>query len=625
MAQGRWYPSQVLMPDGRTLIAGGLTRPGDPDFVGSKTNNDLELFSPDGAIERQAGFFNGYQDPSLSGLYPRMFWMPSGRALSVGPFATDTWSVAPASPGAPATSSSVPDLSADREWGSAVLSGSRVLALGGSRLDADDPAGADDIRPALSTTEYFDEDAPAAGWQQGPKMAVARSHANSVLLPDGSFVTVGGGSGENAKQEYYRWLFTDSHKRVELFDPSTNTTVLGNAQEEARTYHSTALLLPDGRVMSAGDDINGANGPGTPSGTTSDTAEIYSPPYLFNPAGEPAARPVISGAISSPVRTGDALQVQTSGPTAKSAVLIAPGAATHATDMSQRRIQLAAPTAVPDQPGAIRLVIPSDVDVVPPGYYMLFLLSETGVPSVAKFIRIEAAPDTTAPAVTLTAPAPGSTTDSTPIYSGAAGNLPGDRAATTLRVYAGTTATGTPVQTHTAPRTGASWSVDPWPPLPPDTYTARAEQSDYAGNSGLSSSHTFTIPAPPPPPPPPPPPAPPAPPGNVVPTLKITGALPSLRTLKRKKRFILSVQSSEAATITLEGILERGKKPDRRIAQRPKVTLTAAGKRRITFKLTKAGLKLLAQTRRDVVRIRARAVFRSGAKLPVFQVRRKLR
>jgi len=85
MAQGRWYPSQVLMPDGRTLIAGGLTRPGDPDFVGSKTNNDLELFSPDGAIERQAGFFNGYQDPSLSGLYPRMFWMPSGRALSVGP------------------------------------------------------------------------------------------------------------------------------------------------------------------------------------------------------------------------------------------------------------------------------------------------------------------------------------------------------------------------------------------------------------------------------------------------------------------------------------------------------------------------------------------------------------
>ena len=484
------------------------------------------------------------------------------------------------------------------------------MALGGSRLDADDQAGADGVRPAQSTTEYFDEDAPAAGWQQGSTMAVARSHANSVLLPDGSFVTVGGGSGENTNQRYYRWLFTDSHKQVELFDPSKSATVLGNAQKEARTYHSTALLLPDGRVMSAGDDINGADGPGTPSGTTSDTAEIYSPPYLFNDDGAPAARPVISGAISSPVRTGDALQVQTSGPTAKSAVLIAPGAATHATDMSQRRIKLAAPTAVPDQPGAIRLAIPSDVDVVPPGYYMLFLLSETGVPSMAKFISIEAAPDTTAPAVTLTEPAPGSTTDSTPIYSGAAGNLPGDRAATTVRVYAGTTATGTPVQTHTAPRTGASWSVDPWPPLPPDTYTARAEQSDYAGNSGLSSSHTFTIPAPP---------------GNVVPTLKITGALPSLRTLKRKKRFILSVQSSEAATITLEGILERGKKPDRRIAQRPKVTLTAAGKRRITFKLTKAGLKLLAQTRRDVVRIRATAVFRSGAKLPVVQVRRKLR
>lgn len=332
------------MPDGRTLIAGGLTRPGDADFgVGNNTDNDLELISPNGAIERQAGFFNGAGDPPLSGLYPRMFWMPSGRALSVGPFASDTWSVAPSSPGTPAAATDIPNLSADREWGTAVLlSGGRVMTLGGSALASAGPPEGElptpGRRPAQRTTEVLDESNPGSGWQAETQMAVGRSHANSVLLPDGKVATVGGGYGEDSGQEFYRWLFSDAQKRVELLNPATPSTppVLGNAQAEARTYHSTALLLPDGRVMSAGDDINGPGGAET--GTNSDTAEIYSPPYLFKADGSLASRPVIGQAPTS-AQIGTDFEVGASGAAATKAILVAPGAATHATDMSQRPVR----------------------------------------------------------------------------------------------------------------------------------------------------------------------------------------------------------------------------------------------------------------------------------------------
>jgi hypothetical protein len=98
------------------------------------------------------------------------------------------------------------------------------------------------------------------------------------------------------------------------------------------------------------------------------------------------------------------------------------------------------------------------------------------------------------PAVTLTTPANGSTTtDSTPTFAGAAGNESGDSTTITVRVYEGAVATGTPVQILTALRQAASYSVDATQPLVDGTYTAQAEQTDLAGNTGLSSANTFAV------------------------------------------------------------------------------------------------------------------------------------
>ena len=101
--------------------------------------------------------------------------------------------------------------------------------------------------------------------------------------------------------------------------------------------------------------------------------------------------------------------------------------------------------------------------------------------------------DTTAPPVTLTAPANGASTNSaTPALSGAAGNAAGDSATVTVRIYAGATATGSPVQTLTPTRSGATWSAIA-ATLAQGTYTAQATQTDAAGNTGTSSANTFTV------------------------------------------------------------------------------------------------------------------------------------
>jgi endonuclease/exonuclease/phosphatase family metal-dependent hydrolase len=101
--------------------------------------------------------------------------------------------------------------------------------------------------------------------------------------------------------------------------------------------------------------------------------------------------------------------------------------------------------------------------------------------------------DTAAPRVTLTSPANGSSPKgSTPTFAGAAGTSSGDATSVTVKIYSGTSASGTQIQTLSAPVANGGWSIVS-PALAVGTYTARAEQADAAGNTGLSSANTFTI------------------------------------------------------------------------------------------------------------------------------------
>ncbi len=414
MRQGRWYPTQLELPDGRTVIVAGLPEVTDPDAE-LQSNADVEIFSPNGSLQRLRNFrIDGKPGhPPLIGMYPHMWWMPSGHALIAGPRRSDSWLFHPPVKGRDNARwtplNHLPGI--HREWaagallpGTAAGGSPRAMLFGGADRDDRDTGGAGKVYPAVASTIVFDDE--SGQWSAGPAMNEPRAFANSVLLPDGRIAIVGGGIGDDGNKELYRWQYTEAQKRIEIYDPGTQTFTFGNAQAEARTYHSSALLLPDARVMSAGDDINGPTGPD--SGVRTDTAEIWSPPYLYRPDGTPAPRPQIT---TAPVGIAYAkpFVVGTDDTDITGAVLVAPGADTHANDMSQRLVALGTPQAVP---GGVNLVAPGSANLAPPGYYMLFLINAQGVPSHARFVSIgpsaQPAPvpsPTPAPSVTATATA----------------------------------------------------------------------------------------------------------------------------------------------------------------------------------------------------------------------------
>jgi hypothetical protein len=130
--------------------------------------------------------------------------------------------------------------------------------------------GTEDEKEATPFTEIFDESKPTTAPVLGPDMAQSRAHHNTVLLPDGSMVSVGGGYG--SRNDDLR-LAGPEHLPIEIFNPSTNAWRLGPAQVFKRAYHSTAVLLPDGRVISAGDDRDPSKDPTR----RSDIAELDEP------------------------------------------------------------------------------------------------------------------------------------------------------------------------------------------------------------------------------------------------------------------------------------------------------------------------------------------------------------
>ncbi len=385
MRHGRWYPTQVLLADGRTVVLDGLDERGEPNV-----NNEIESYLPNPdavallSVRGQAGA------PPTGGLYPHTFQMPSGRVLVAGPEPSDSWFFRVN--GAGALSWEDAPNPARHVFGSGVLlpgtpqGSTRVALIGGVDRGALPDTGSSTPLPLVET---FDEANPGAGWTTAPPLNHGRAHHNTVQLPDGSMVTVGGGYGIlNGNR---RSGDAAVHRNIELYDAATGQWQLGPAQDELRTYHSTALLLPDATVMSAGDDGYG--------GSANDTAEIYEPPYLFR-----GARPQILSAPSE-VNHGHTFTVDTSTDATK-AVLVAPAAVTHANDMSQRVVPL---TSSAGPAGKLTVTAPPTTALAPPTYYMLFVLNANGVPSVAKFVRLKVGTQPAPPDTVISAGPPAKT------------------------------------------------------------------------------------------------------------------------------------------------------------------------------------------------------------------------
>jgi galactose oxidase len=202
-------------------------------------------------------------------------------------------------------------------------------------------------------------------------MTYPRTFANSVVLPNGEVVTIGG--------ETYGVPFSDADSVLnpEMWNPATGRFTVMAPEAEPRNYHSVAVLLPDGRVFSGGGGLCGSCSTNHPDG------QIFTPPYLLNSNGTLRTRPVITSAPSA-AATGQTISVTTGG-RVSSFSMVRYGESTHSVDNDQRRIPLSIVSAVGN---TYKLAIPSDPGIALPGPYMLFALNASGTPSVSRTVSI---------------------------------------------------------------------------------------------------------------------------------------------------------------------------------------------------------------------------------------------
>lgn len=203
-------------------------------------------------------------------------------------------------------------------------------------------------------------------------MAYQRSFANSVILPDGTVFITGG--------QVHAQPFSDDTAQLtpELFNPTTNTFSQLAPMAIPRTYHSTALLMPDATVMNGGGGLCGA------CATNHYDAQMFNPPYLYTPTGALAARPGITAVSAATVAVGATFTATTdSAVTTFSLIRIT--STTHTVNTDQRRIPL-----TPSGANGLTytLTLPKDPGVALPGAWMLFAIDAAGVPSVSKTVLV---------------------------------------------------------------------------------------------------------------------------------------------------------------------------------------------------------------------------------------------
>ena len=242
---------------------------------------------------------------------------------------------------------------------------------------------------ATATTEIIDLSVANPAWRSTAPMSLPRVRMNAVILPTGKVLALGGSSADEDPNTAS--LATD------LFDPTSETWSSAGVAVYPRLYHSCGLLMPDATVWVAGSN--------PVKGTYEQHMEVYSPAYLFtvddNGNVIPAVRPTIS---SAPAEIGYGASFAIATPDSadiSSAVLVRPGSPSHSFDFEQRLVGLSFSAS---DPGILTATAPPNGSIAPPGYYMLFLINQAGVPSVAKFVNLSSTPNDLPPKGTISSP-----------------------------------------------------------------------------------------------------------------------------------------------------------------------------------------------------------------------------
>ncbi|MCP3102073.1 DUF1929 domain-containing protein [Myxococcus sp. K15C18031901] len=333
MNAGRWYPTNTTLSNGDVLVLSG------------EVNGSGDINPVPQRYLAQSQTWKTYESATKDlPYYPRMFLAPDGKLFFATPWRGTLWF----DPEGEGTWTKGPSSNfGGRSYGPAVYLDGKVLIIGGGD-------------PPTDTVEEIDLNAATPRWRHVAPMTTRRRQHNATLLPDGTVLVTGGSSSGGFDTA------AGSVAHAELWSPTTNTWRRLADSAGYRGYHSIALLLPDGRVLTAG-------------GRHDHTAEVFAPPYLFKgPRPELTDAPAtVSPGATFDVVTPDAARIAR-------VTLIALGSVTHAFDQNQRLLTLDFTRG----DGTLTLRAPPTHHHAPPGDYHLFLVDTSGVPSIGRRVRV---------------------------------------------------------------------------------------------------------------------------------------------------------------------------------------------------------------------------------------------
>jgi plastocyanin len=441
MKFARWYPGATELADGRVLALSGNSVPGS-------WSNTPEVYNP--ANNTWTSLAVSTADVK-EGEYPLSYQLPNGKVFIIAPSTglTRLLDVGAQTYGASGLATA-PLINGS----AAMYRPGKILYSGGGPLNGS----------SVTTAAVVDMNAATPAWRTVAPMAAPRYEHNLTVLPTGQVLAVGGTPDVDQTSH-------NGSRAAELWDPATEGWTTMAVERDIRQYHSTSVLLPDGRVLSAG---------GGRWSTAIDylTAEIYSPPYLFK-----GPRPIISAAPATTTYGGNIGVDTPDAASIASVSLTSLGANTHTSDMDTRYIDL----TFTSSPTGLNVIAPANATIAPPGFYLLWIVNANGVPSFARTIQITAptTTDTTPPTASMTAPTAGTTvTGSTVAVSATASDNVG---VSGVQFTLDGSNLGNPVPTAPYAITWDSTKVAN------GTHTLGARAFDAAGNTGTAAAVSISV------------------------------------------------------------------------------------------------------------------------------------
>jgi len=397
MKFGRWYPGMVVQPDGKVLITSGASQMTNKFQAGQVRR--AEMFDPDTNAWTEL-YANNKSENSLP-MQPRQFLTPSGKTFYTGvgqmwgPFgqaadeatmafqqlfdpSSKTWEVTGMGPfpGRSGTQVVSQLMTPPYDQINLVTFGGTIGPPPGNWIPAN----------SFTTVTTIDANDNVTNRMVG-NLHHARWFPSGVLLPDGKILTVGGGD----KDEVIDPGVEVAVHVAELFDPATGQWSEAASHTRDRTYHNSAILLPDMRVLLGGhapiaSHYGGANSDqgGPFSNNDNDPSfEVWSPPYLFR-----GARPSITHAQAG-IAYGEKFTINTpQADEIESVTLLKTPSAQHVNDSDGRGLQL---EFARTGSNSLEAVSAPSGKVAPPGYYYLVVNKKSlqgPVPSVARIVHV---------------------------------------------------------------------------------------------------------------------------------------------------------------------------------------------------------------------------------------------